>query len=46
MKKIIEAIKRCFKKENYADQSVYKINMSIMIASGVLFCMACILFFL
>lgn len=46
MKKIIEAVKRCFKKESYADQSVYKINMNIMIASCVLFCLACALFFL
>lgn len=46
MKKIIEAVKRCFKKESYADQSVYKINISIMIASCVLFCLACVLFFL
>ena len=45
MKKIIEAVKRCFKKESYADQSVYKINIS-MIASCVLFCLACVLFFL
>lgn len=46
MKNFIKMIKKCFNEESYVDDKVYKINMSIMIASTVLFCLACILFFL
>lgn len=46
MKKIFEKVKKCFRKESYTDESVYKINLSIMISSMVLFCFACVLFFL
>lgn len=46
MKKIIGKLKKCFKKESYTDESVYKTNVSIMISSMMLFCFACVLFFL
>lgn len=48
MNKFVEKIRKCFKKESYNDEGVYKINMSILLAlaSAVLFCFSCVLFFL
>lgn len=44
--KLFVTLKKCLKKENYADDSVYKFNISIFIASILLFCIGCVLFFL
>lgn len=44
--KIFEKIKKCFSKESYSDESVYKFNISIFIASVVLFCAGCVMFFM
>ena len=46
MNKFVEKIRKCFRKESYNDEGVYKINMSILLASAVLFCFSCVLFFL
>lgn len=43
--KLFNALKKSLKKENYSDESVYKFNISILIASIILFCFGCILFF-
>lgn len=34
------------KKENCADEGVYTFNMSMLIASVILCCLACVLFFM
>lgn len=44
--KIIEKIKKNFSKESYNDKSVYKFNISIFIASVILFCASCVMFFI
>lgn len=43
---VFKKIAKCFSKDSYKDKTVQKINISVLVASLILFCFACVLFFL